>query len=730
MILQIMRVSWLMMLLLLLWPVAATTRSDVKPGCQDKCGNVSVPYPFGILERSCAMNDFFFLNCNSNDEGHPELWFFGRNMPVHNISQLEGTVTLGIDAAFKCYNKAGIQTDYFQQSMTLGSGPFMFSHLRNIFTAIGCDTFARVSNYEFTYGAACLSLCTEYVNMSDENPCSGSGCCQSSIPKGLKSLDISLSSFYNYTNVSNFNLCGFAFLVDKNSLKISDWPLSREPKYGNDAYATDVVIEWVIKNETCDQAKANKSAYACGANANCTYPEIDQGYRCLCNEGFEGNPYLQEGCQDIDECNDPERYPCQGRCKKTIGNYKCRCPLGMYGDGQTGCQGFGIITLITAIGAAILLVIICVLLYMMCKKRKKDRNFRENGGMVLKHQRVRIFSEAELEKATKNYDDDQKLGEGGFGSVYKGVLADDVQVAVKKFKGVDKAQMNEEFQKEMGIVSQVNHKNVVKLLGLCLETKVPLLVYEFISNGTLFKHIHDKTSQLVASWSNRLRIASEIALALNYLHSLADPPIIHGDVKSVNILLDNNYTAKVADFGASVLISSDQTIIATKIQGTLGYLDPEYPMTGILTAKSDVFSFGVVLVELLTGEKPNSSSSSGEKRNLIQHFISALETNNLFRILDFQAADEGEMDEIEAVAELAKGCLSSMGLNRPTMKEVSDELSKLKDLHQKSWAQQNSDETDYLLGEASQSFGQKEGQPMTHSQTVISFQIQNYTDSI
>ncbi|KAG6778118.1 hypothetical protein POTOM_017968 [Populus tomentosa] len=383
-----------------------------------------------------------------------------------------------------------------------------------------------------------------------------------------------------------------------------------------------------------------------------------------------------------------------------------------------------------AIGAAILLVIICVLLYMMCKKRKKDRNFRENGGMVLKHQRVRIFSEAQLEKATKNYDDDQKLGEGGFGSVYRGVLADDVQVAVKKFKGVDKAQMNEEFQKEMGVVSQVNHKNVVKLLGLCLETKVPLLVDEFISNGTLFKHIHDKTSQLLASWSNRLRIASEIALALNYLHSLADPPIIHGDVKSVNILLDNNHTAKVADFGASVLISSDQTIIATKIQGTLGYLDPEYLMTGILTARSDVFSFGVVLVELLTGEKPNSSSSSGEKLNLIQHFISALETNNLFRILDFQAADEGEMDEIEAVAELAKGCLNSMGVNRPTMKEVSDELAKLKDLHQKSWAQQNSDEMEYLLGESSQSFGKIAPRPMTHSQTVIPLEIENFSDRI
>jgi hypothetical protein len=154
-----------------------------------------------------------------------------------------------------------------------------------------------MTNYEFTYGAACLSLCTEDVNMSDGNPCSGSGCCQTSIPKGLKSLNYSLSSLHKYTNVSDFNLCGFAFLVDKNSFEISDWPLSRKPKYEKDAYTADIVIEWVVKNETCEQAKANRSAYACGTNANCTYPEIGQGYRCLCNEGFEGNPYLPEGCQ-------------------------------------------------------------------------------------------------------------------------------------------------------------------------------------------------------------------------------------------------------------------------------------------------------------------------------------------------------------------------------------------------------------------------------------------------
>ncbi|KAL3597670.1 hypothetical protein D5086_009307, partial [Populus alba] len=195
----------------------------------------------------------------------------------------------------------------------------------------------------------------------------------------------------------------------------------------------------------------------------------------------------------IDECKVRGKNACEeGTCENVIGDYKCRCPLGKYGDGKTGCKGVGIITIIAAVGASIFLVVICLLLYMICRKRIKEKNFQENGGKFLKNQRVRIFSEAELVKATNNYADDRKLGEGGFGSVYSGALTDNTVVAVKKSKGVDKAQMNEEFQKEMSIVSQVNHKNVVKLLGLCLETKVPLLVYEFISNGTLSKHIHDK----------------------------------------------------------------------------------------------------------------------------------------------------------------------------------------------------------------------------------------------
>lgn len=301
--------------------------------------------------------------------------------------------------------------------------------------------------------------------------------------------------------------------------------------------------------------------------------------------------------------------------------------------------------------------------------------------------RTKIFTAEELEKATNNYADDQILGGGGYGIVYKGILPDKRIVAIKKSRVTDQSQI-EQFVNEMVILTQVNHRNVVKLLGCCLESEVPLLVYEYVLNGTLFQHI----SNCAMTWlslENRLRIASEAAGALAYLHSAASKPVIHRDVKSANILLDEHYTAKISDFGASRLITLDQTEVTTLIQGTLGYLDPEYFHTSQLTEKSDVYSFGVVLAELLTGKKPLDMQRRQEEKNLATYFIMSMKENRLFPILEPRVLREGTLEQLQSIAELVKRCLSLDGEDRPTMKEVAMELEGLRKFTKHPWANQS-----------------------------------------
>uniref|UniRef100_A0A0D9XGT9 Protein kinase domain-containing protein n=1 Tax=Leersia perrieri TaxID=77586 RepID=A0A0D9XGT9_9ORYZ len=253
----------------------------------------------------------------------------------------------------------------------------------------------------------------------------------------------------------------------------------------------------------------------------------------------------------------------------------------------------------------------------------------------------------ELEKGTNNFDRARELGGGGHGTVYKGIMSDLHVIAIKKSKINVQSEIGE-FINEVAILSQINHRNVVKLFGCCLETEVSLLVYEFISNGTLHGHLHADGARSL-TWSDRLRIASEIAKAFAYLHSSVSIPIIHRDIKSTNILLDDTLTSKV--------------------QGTLGYLDPEYFYTQRLTEKSDVYSFGVILIELLTKKKPFSHLTS-EGEGLIAYFVTSFREGNLTGMLDMQVIEEADMKVAEEVAALAITCVNLRGEDRPNMRQV------------------------------------------------------------
>ncbi|GMP41141.1 hypothetical protein CsSME_00011338 [Camellia sinensis var. sinensis] len=375
-------------------------------------------------------------------------------------------------------------------------------------------------------------------------------------------------------------------------------------------------------------------------------------------------------------------------------------------------------------------------------KKRKENFFKRNGGFLLQHklsssdgsEKIKLFNSKELEKATDHYHEDRILGQGGqdllymdpslgwlrvknmrisllfiflnflinhllsinfpTGTVYKGMLSDGRIIAVKKSKVIDGRQV-EQFINEVVILSQIVHRNIVKLLGCCLETNVPMLIYEFIPNGTLSQHIHDPNEEFPLSWEMRFRIATEVAGALSYLHYAASIPIYHRDMKSTNILLDDKYKAKVSDFGISTSIDVDNTHLTTRVQGTFGYLDPEYFQSSQFTDKSDVYSFGVVIVELLTGQKPISSTRSQESRSLVTHFMESIEENCLLEILDPRILKEGRREEMIAVAHLAKKCLNLNGKKRPTMKDVAVELEGIRMSQGSSTIHQHYEEVEY-----------------------------------
>ncbi|PKA46238.1 Wall-associated receptor kinase 5 [Apostasia shenzhenica] len=295
------------------------------------------------------------------------------------------------------------------------------------------------------------------------------------------------------------------------------------------------------------------------------------------------------------------------------------------------------------------------------------------------------FTAEELERATDGYSESRVVGHGDSSTVYKGILpGNNHVVAIKKWFPLRRIQVDQ-FTDEVKILFKLNHNHLVRILGCSLETPVPILVYEYVPNGTLHHHIHDRPGSL--SWEARLRIAGETAGAVACVHSaIPGWPTHHRGIRSVDILLNNDLTAKVSDFAAR-LDRADCLVLERFFHSMKGYLEPDFfLLTSRLTQKSDVYCFGVVLAELLTGQKPVSAARTAEDKNLGVFFLKNLREGTLFEMLEARVREEGRPDAVKAVAEVAGRCLMPREEERPTMREIAEELQSIRRLEKNAWA--------------------------------------------
>ncbi|XP_039058569.1 wall-associated receptor kinase-like 22 isoform X2 [Hibiscus syriacus] len=614
------------------------------------CGNVTFQYPFEINDQHHPNGSRFRVICKKTTDGRsmPFLNINGLDLQILDFSFLKGNVVVNHTIIyFNCRKKKNNG-----MSLNLTATPFYYSE-GNVIWSAGCGNLVTVFGNETSnlIGGCLQPSCR---NSNEDSSATG---CPTNVPQGLSSFFVNMSGRVDSSDYSRRRSCGFASIVSWDVY----YDLTSEPQdfdLSNWTYVP-VLLQWSTPISGSCHLKQGLSAN-CSSDRQYCWQSLGSTHLCVCNKDF--------GTGDISRL-----------CK--------------------GCS--------TSIGTIFLLPVIW-LIYKALKRRNaimlRQKYFKKNGGLLLQQhlstnknnfEKVKLFTSIEMEKATDYYNENRILGEGGQGTVYKGMLTDGSIVAIKKSKMAKGKKFDEkkveQFINEVIILCQINHRNVVKLSGCCLEDEVPLLVFEFIPNGTLYDLIHHQNDEFPVTWEMRLRIAIDIANALFYLHSAASVPIYHRDIKSSNILLDDKYRGKVSDFGTSRSITLEQTHLTTRVQGTFGYMDPEYFRSSQFTEKSDVYSFGVVLVELLTGQKPISKQTE-EVRSLVACFLLSMQENSLFDILDSIVQNDGPEKEITAVAKLAKRCLDLDGKRRPTMKQVAMELELIQASEEYNVIEQSGDE--------------------------------------
>ncbi|KAK1629729.1 hypothetical protein QYE76_004044 [Lolium multiflorum] len=696
--------------------VAADTQQQpiALAGCPDKCGNISIPFPFGT--KAGCFREGFEVTCNysfnppraflAQDStfhivgyGNYSANYSGRNyVDVMNYSQVPVEL-LDISASTSELRGYGaVRSDcidgyskYDDHLVKLqgtflgwnGPKPFLLSPLRNVLMGVGWNVKPKMvlggSIFTTTgYMLACLAYMR--YNVLTNGTCTGRGCCQTSFPPE-RDVNFTINAFSvtfepqklldDNDGMSTNSPCSYGMIVE------SSWyNFTSEDMFGRMVLANKYprgvpfVLDFAIRNGSCPtEGQQPPQDYACiSGNSNCAKAASGDGYVCRCWDNYDGNPYITNGCQDVDECQHPHLYNCSSGsiCKNTPGGYECPCKSGMRGNGKEGaCSENFPLPAKVAVGLAASIVII-VLMVMTHQLLKLKRFYEQNGGPILKGvKNIRIYTSKQLKQITDNYK--VVIGEGHFGKVYIGRLEDKQEVAIKKTIEVDETS-KQDFIDEVIIQSGMRHKNIVRLLGCCLEMDVPMLMYEYVVKGSLYDVLFKNKDNVPVD--TRLRIAIGSAEGLAYMHSSdVKSTIRHGDVKSANILLDESFTPKISDFGTSKLLARGKSEKTEWVIGDKSYIDPAY-LGGILTQKSDVYSFGIVLIELITRRE----ATYDDKRTYVTNFIQACQEQKARNSIDNDITSEKDIVLMEMVSEVALECLKANPEERLDMREVENRI--------------------------------------------------------
>ncbi|CAM0958721.1 unnamed protein product [Alopecurus aequalis] len=667
---------WMAILLLLL--AAGATTAVNTSDCVRSCDGVDIPYPFGV--GAGCFRKGFEIECAGTG---PVL--AGTTIPVVNLTVDPAESLVILPVGWECYNATSdsprsIEDYSYGETDMNKDGVYRISSTHNMLVVLGCNTMGYTASgrdgggqYYRTYYTGCMSYCNDSSSAQD-GLYAGVGCCHVDIPSGLTDNNFNFQP-YDHTFMMDYAPCEYAFLVDRTKYTFSRSHLAKDKNR-----TSPVWLDWAIRGNSsggengdilsCKKdAKSTIPDYACCDHSDCVNSTNGPGYNCTCSSGYQGNAYVAGGCVDIDECAHPDEYRCYGICKNIEGSHKCDCPRGYRSDDPTTQQctrKFPLVAQISigAISGILLLAFLSFILVLRNEKRKNKEFYKKNGGSTLENAEfIKIYKKDDLKPILKS---SNIIGKGGFSEVYKGAL-DKVLVAVKKPIGGNALQ-NQQFPNEVIIQSQVIHKNIVRLVGCCLEVDTPMLVYEFISKGSLDSILESKEP---LSLDVRLNILKESAHGLDYMHSQARTKILHGDVKPGNILLDENFVPRISDFGISRLMARDREH-TTLVIGDKTYMDPVYLQTGLLTEKSDVYSFGVVILEVISRRKATYSDNNSLVRGFLECHQKGQKATALFD--EEIATTPGDLELLDSLTEIAVECLNLDAEQRLSMKEVAERL--------------------------------------------------------